>query len=321
MKRTLLTLAVALLAAAPDARGADGPPDPAARVMPLRVDGDGFKPAERAAVDEAVRAKLAVWPTLAVVSPPAGDIMDLMMELECVDLDGECLGAIGGRGGAGRVLHVELARAGGKLRANVRWVLVSIKAVTRSDSVEAAAMPELAAAVAAKLEAELGPPPAPQGSAKAEPPPEPPPRKPLGTVIVETNRVQAQIFVGDEYAGMGSATIELPPGKHVIRVTHPGDEAQIFTVEVADGQTVTRQVTLEAAVWTQREPKAPGAVAPRKTDGWLVWVIVGAVVVAGAATGAAIAAGGAGAGSSGAVVLGLGSDGAWLDPATQRGRR
>ena len=326
MKRILLTLTVALLAAEPAAMAADGPPDGAARIMPMRVDGDAFKPAERAAVDDAILQRLAAWPALAVVPPPAGDIMDLMMELECVDLDGDCLGAIGKAGQAGRVLHVELARAGGRVTATVRWVLVSAKAVTRSDAADGASLSEVAAAVAGLLERELGPPPAAKAPPQPERSPEPPKveapvSRPQGTLIIESNRVQAQVFVGDEYAGTGSAVVELPPGKHIVRVTHPGDEPQLLTVEVVDGQTVTRQVTLEAAVWTQREPVERGAVVKKRSDGWLVWVIVGAVVVAGAATGAAIAAGGAGGGSVGTVVLGLGGDGAWLDPVTQRGRR
>ena len=324
MMRTLLTLAVAWLAAAPAARAADGPPEGPNRIMALRVDGDAVaKASERASIDEAIRAKVAAYPGLVLVPPPEGDIMDLMMELECVDLDGDCLGAIGARNQAGRVLHVELTRVGGKLQAKVRWVLTTVKAVTRADSVEVATVGDIAAAVALALEKELGPPPAAKTPDVAKTPvkAEPPARKPQGTLIIETNRVQAQIFVGEEYAGTGSATVELTPGPHVVRVSHPGDEPQIITVEVADGQTVTRQVALEAAVWTQRVPTSPSAGLTKRSDSWLVWVIVGAVVVAGAATGAALAAGGAGGGSSGTVVLGLGGDGAWLDPATQRGRR
>ncbi len=335
------TLAADLAQTASSARGSAARASD--RVMVLKVDGDGVKAPERAKVDASVEAAIRSYPGLTAVPAPEGDITDLMIELECVDLDGDCLGAIGARGGADRVLHVALAKKGARFKATARWVVTATKAIARTDEAEVAAVHELPAAVEGLLVAALGPraaakPPEPQKPPAQEPPttgpqtPEtsPPgpasslPRGPQGTVIVETNRVQAQIFVGDEYAGTGSATLELPPGRHLVRITHPGDESQIVTVEVEDGRTVTRQVALEAAKWTQTGPAPVGGlprVEARRSGTWLVWVIVGAVVVAGAATGAALAAGGAGEGATGTLVLGLGQDGAWMDPATQRGRR
>jgi hypothetical protein len=332
MKTTLLTLAMAALAiAAAPAHAGD-------RVMALRAEGEAVKPPDRARVDEAVRAKLGAYPGLAVVPAPEGDITDLMIELECVDLDGACLGAIGARGGADRVVHVELAKKAGRLQAKVRWIATGTKAITRTDTAEVGAPGELPDAVAGLVAQALGPlPEATRPPEPAQPPAEPAPARegpatapvaPVapteGTLVIETNRVQSQIFVGDEYAGTGSATVELPAGRHVVRITHPGDESQILTVEVVAGRTMTRQVTLEQAVWTEQPAPGGGAapqLAPRRSGTWLVWVIVGAVVVAGAATGAALAAGGAGSGTAGALVIGLGQDGAWMDPVTQRGRR
>ncbi|HRE90992.1 MAG TPA: hypothetical protein PK095_17855, partial [Myxococcota bacterium] len=63
------------------------------RVLLLHVDGKNPQ-AERDALFEAMRNKLATYSNAEVVKAPPGDITDQMIELECIDLDDECLGKL-----------------------------------------------------------------------------------------------------------------------------------------------------------------------------------------------------------------------------------
>lgn len=304
-------MACVLIASQPaDATAAD-------KVLALRTDGTSYKVADRAAVDAAIAAKIKLYKEIEQVAPPEGDLTDMMIDLECIDLDGDCLGRVGTQTGASRVLYVELSKKGTGIQAVVKWVNTSTKAVIRTDTVSGKNIKAVTAEVTKALEAELGPPPAATVST-----PEAPVEAPAspGTIIVETNRIQAQIFVGEEYAGTGTATIERPAGAYTLRITHPGDETQLLDVKIAAGETVTRQVTLKTAMFGDVGGLPPGQVE-EDDNSWIIWVVVGAVVVAGAATAIALAASGDDAGPTGTLLLGIDPSGAWRDPATLGGRR
>jgi len=288
------------------------------KVLALKPEGTVLKAIERAALDAAISDKLKLYPDLERIAAPGGDVTDLMMELECIDLDADCLGRVGSRSGADRVLLVEVAKKGGKLVATVKWVSAAKKAVTRADEVTAANAPALSTAVALALENELGAPPVKPVDAPPTNVVEQPAK--AGTLIVETNRVQAQIFIDTEYAGTGTATIDRPAGSYTLRITHPGDETQVMKVDIESDKTVTRQVTLKYGAGGVGGEKKPPVVDDDDSS-WVVWVVIGAVVVAGAATAIALAAGGDSAGPRGNLLLGIDGSGAWRDPATTGGRR
>ena len=74
----------ALAAVAPaDAHAGD-------KVLALRTDGTAFKGPERAAVDAAIAAKLKLSKDIEQVAAPEADLTDMMIDLECIDLDGDC---------------------------------------------------------------------------------------------------------------------------------------------------------------------------------------------------------------------------------------
>jgi hypothetical protein len=301
----------ALAAVAPaDAHAGD-------KVLALRTDGTAFKGPERAAVDAAIAAKLKLYKDIEQVAAPEGDLTDMMIDLECIDLDGDCLGRVGAQTGAARVVHVELSKKGTAVEAIVKWVDAATKSITRTDTVAAKNIKAAPAAVADALELELGAPPAPEVVVPDKP--VEPPAAP-GIIIVETNRIQAQIFVGEEYAGTGTATIERPAGSYTLRITHPGDETQLVDVKIGAGETVTRQVTLKSAMFGD-VGGVPPATADEDDSSWIIWVVVGAVVVAGAATAIALAAGGDDDGPTGTLLLGIDPSGAWRDRTTVGGRR
>jgi hypothetical protein len=305
-----LALSALALAAPADALAAD-------KVLVLRTDGTAYKAPERAAVDAAIAARLKLYPDIEQVAAPEGDLTDMMIDLECIDLDGDCLGRVGAQKGAARVVYVELSKKGTGVEAVVKWVDTASKAITRTDTVSAKTIKAAPAAVAEALELELGPLPAPDVVTPDKPVE---PAAPAGTIIIETNRIQAQIFVGEEYAGTGTATIERPAGSYTLRIAHPGDETQLIDVKIGAGETVTRQVTLKSAMFGD-VGTVPPATADEDDSSWIIWVVVGAVVVAGAATAIALASGGDDEGPTGTLLLGIDPSGAWRDPATVGGRR
>lgn len=293
-------------------------------LLPLRTDADGLKPADAKSIDAAIGAKLALYPDLTLLPAPEGDITDMMLDLECIDLDGDCLARIGEKSGAGRVLYVGVARKGTALRGTLRWVDVAAKKITDTDEVDGKNPKALGDALALLLEKRLGAPPAPVKPPEVVVPKEDvkPPAAPPGTLIIETNRIQAQIFIDQEYAGTGTATIERPAGRYTLRLTHPGDETQVIEVDIASGQTATRQVALKSNTFTGKgDPTKPPPQADDGGSDWVIWVIIGAVVVAGAATAIGFAASGDDPKPSGTLLLGLDPSGAWRDPVTRGGRR
>jgi hypothetical protein len=333
MVKHLLGLVTGLLTliAVAGAAHADGP------LLVLPADGDAMKPAERQALDAAIAARLDAYKDLKRVAAPSGDITDIMIDLECIDLDDDCLGRIGANAKAARVLYIAVEKKGTQLGGSLRWVDVATKATTARDEVTAKTAKALTDALVGALDKQLGPLPVadkpaeptvkPEAEVKPEPTtkPEQPvkPAAPPGVLIVETNRIQAQIFIDQEYAGTGTATIERPPGRYTLRLTHPGDETQFVQVDIESGKTATRQFTLKpsAQAGGPGDPSKPAPKVDDSDDSWVLWVIVGAVVVAGAATAIGIAASGDDARPSGTLLLGLDPSGAWRDPITRGGRR
>lgn len=276
----------------------------ATRVLALQVEGDKLAPADRDALLQALQDKLRAYPDLALENPPAGDLTDLMIELECVDLDAQCLGRLGKKHQVDKVVHVAVRQAGSRYLMRVRFVDTASERVARDKELRLAKVADLAPALANEVEVVFG---------------KPPVKPAKGTLVIETSSPDAVIQLGADPLGTGTATTELAPGEYTVRVSLPGHQDIIKQVVVEGGQTVTERFTLVAIA-----PPPPPDKAPRADDddgGWVVWAVVGAVVVAGAVAVIALTTDSGDDIARGPALLGIDPGGAWRDPATIGGRK
>ncbi len=276
------------------------------RVLGLHVDGEKLTPKDRADLFAVLQAKLRLYPDIELKNPPAGELTDEMIDLECIDLDAQCLSRLGKKYEADKVVHVEVA-AGARQVMRVRFVDVASGKISRDKEVRAERVIELATALELEVEAVFGKPPAP---VVAKP----------GTLIIEVDSPDATITLGTEYLGTGTATRELAPGEYTIRVSQPGFEDIIKKLVVRSGETTAQSFRLVAIV-APTKPDKPKKPADDDELDWVIWAIVGAVVVAGAVTVVVLATGGDEDVPRGPAVLGIDGTSAWRDPATIGGRR
>lgn len=320
-------------------------PAQAARVLGLHVDGEKLSPKDRADLFEVLQSKLRLYPDIELKNPPAGELTDEMIDLECVDLDADCLARLGKKYEADKVVHVEVREDAGKQVMHVRFVDVKTARVQRDDTVKADRPVLLAAALEAEVETVFGKPPTtlpttgPDGPDKPHGPdgPDKPkgpdgpvgPDKPdgpdgptsvkKGLLMVTVDASDAVIQLGGDYLGTGTATTELPVGEYTVRVTKPGFADVIKKVKVRAGSTTEEHLTLTAL------PDGPPPPDKPKPDddgvNWVLWGVVGGVVVVGAITVIALAAGSGDDVVRGPAVLGIDAASAWRDPATIGGRK
>lgn len=322
MKRTLQGLLQGLslaLVAFLTLSAVAGPAAQAAeKVLGMNVEGDKLAASDRQALFKTLQVELSRFPDITLLKPSSHELIDEMIELECVDVDLPCLSRLGAKYGADRLVYTQVDPVKGKKSYTLLVRIVDAKAGTmlRDQAVEVASMAGLAPALEAQVEAVWGKPPAAVGPAEVPPVAD-------GTLIVEASVPTATIYVGADYAGTGSATVSKPPGKYSVRISAAGFDEQVMEVEVAAGETTTRSVQLVASVM-----KAPGEGEKKKEEvadddggsGWVLWAIIGGVVVAGAVTAIALAASSDDGPARGPVVLSTDPNNAWRDAAVTGGR-
>jgi len=284
--------------AAPEARASDP-----AQVLALNVDGSKLADADRAALLTTIKTKLGAYPDLRIVKAPDGDITDQMIDLECIDLDAQCLGKLATKYQAARVVHADVSKKGKNLVLHLR-IIAADSAVVIDKTDEAKDLASLTALLDSGIEAAFGP--VPVVAAK-------------GTLVVEVASPYAVIYLGQQQIGTGTATVELEPGDYTIRITNAGSEEVIRKVRVTSAETTTERVQLTAIA----------VVPPKKTDpdeadsgsGWVLWVVIGAAVVGGTIAAIALTQDSGDTTVRGPAVLGIDPAGAWRDPATFGGRK
>lgn len=292
----IVALALAVTASTEPAHAADP-----GRILLLHVDGKNPQ-AERDGLFEAMRTKLASYSNLEVVKAPEGDITDQMIELECIDLDDECLGKLATQAKAQRVIHAEAGKRGRLTTLKLRIVDSAGKSEAEQ-TLEGRDATALAPLAAAALEAALGP---------------PPPAVVKGRLMVEVSAPTASIYLGAELIGTGTATVTLDAGEYTIRVTHSGSEEVIRKVKVnADDTTVERITLVPLPVAKPPEPKKDDEASA----GWVPWVIAGVAVLGGTVAAILLLSGDEDSTPRGPAVLGIDPNSAWRDPLTNGGRR
>jgi hypothetical protein len=295
-----LWLALLLCAIAPSAQ-AETPPT---KVIVLHVDGAKLAVLDRQELDTALEDKVKLYPTLALVPGPTGEITDEMIDLECIDLDAECMSKLGKKFGGDRVVHADVSHRTKGVTLNLRVIDVQKGVAIHTKTLEAKTASALVPLLTAELEVPFGPPP------KII-------RK--GTLVVEASSKKAQILLGVDLVGTGRVSLELEPGEYTIRVTEPGHEDVIRKVMVDSEKTTTEAVAMVAIVKPPVEPPAEPKVG-KSSSGWILWAVVGAVVVGGTVAVIALSSGSGDDVVRGPAVLGIDGSSAWRDPATFGGR-
>jgi hypothetical protein len=303
--QALFAMALLALAATSEPAAAQAPE----RVLGMRVEGPKLSQKDKDDLFRVVQSKLREYPDLILVKPPEAELTDEMMELECIDIDVDCITKLGKKYGASRVFYAEVLPAGDAFSLKVRIVDTNRGVALRQGEAPVAAQAELAGALEREIIAVFGPPP--------------PPKPVLGKLAV-TAEVGAKIFVDGAYAGIGEVRLDKPPGSYAIRVARDGFEEELFQLEVKAGETAERAVTLkalppvvEAELPREVPPDKPAEAKKKFYKTWWFWTVVGVVAVG--ATAGAVAAANSGGDDvpTGKVVLSVDGANAWRDAAIQ----
>lgn len=246
---------------------------PTQKILGMHVEGDSLSPKERKDLFQVVQSKLKFYPDVELVQPPDADLLDVMLELECIDIDPDCLTRVGQQYGADRVFYAQVDRDAG-FSLLVRVVDVRDGRVLRDGVRPASTKSELPGLLAIEIEDVFGAPPVAK------------PKR--GVMIVAVGVEGASIFIEGAFVGTGRVQLKQPPGTYTVRVTRDGYTDAIFKLKVKAGKTTERAVSLKplpAPVPSDVEATTGASGGePEFYETWWFWTIVGAVA-AGAAVG------------------------------------
>ncbi|MFT7582912.1 MAG: hypothetical protein ACI9MR_004598 [Myxococcota bacterium] len=289
------------------------------KVLGMRIEGEGLSNKDKGDLFSVLQSKLELYANKTLVQPPASELFDEMLDLECFDIDVSCLARLGVKYGADKVFYAQVDKKDTGLRLLVRVADAKTAKLIRDKFTSVPNAAGLAAALESEIEAVLGK--LPKVVVPVIKPPVPVGAKP-GLVVVDTNVPNAAITIDGEYAGTGTATVSRLPGKYTVRVAYQGYDEQIFEVEVAAGGTSTRNIALVETVTTPVViPKKPGDKVDDDGDnGWILWALLGAAVVGGTVAAIALTSGEDEAGPTAPVILSIDGNNAWRDAAVRGGR-
>jgi hypothetical protein len=324
------------------------------KLMALRVEGLELTAPDKEALNAVLVKHIEGHPNYTLIAPPKGDLTDLMIELECFDMDTECLSKVGKAGGADQILYTQVDKKRDGFELKVILIGVAKQTTERKLRTKVKKVGSLSKALKSRL-----------GKALVKPTETSPPEPVMGKLVIVADAT-AQVFIDDKLAGTGRLELDKAPGSYKVRVVREGFEAATYTVKVQAGVTATQQVVLKAvAVAPKPQPKPepkpkaeakptpkpkaepkpepkverrptgqqageakPLAVVSEEVKGaqsepefyktWWFWTAVGSVLAAGVATGVALGAG-AGGGATGTVNVSLDSQNLWRDVSLSTG--
>ena len=256
---------------------------PPAKVLGMHVEGDELSLRDKEDIFTAIQMKLKAYPDVSLIQPPEGDLLDLMIELECIDIDADCLGRLGARYGADKVFYAQVDKAGG-FTLLVRIVNVADKSLLRDRTTTVPLLSALPGVLETEIIATFG---------------EPPPPKPTTGELRIRSTAGARILVKGEHgevAGTGRIKATLAPGEYTVRATRDGYREAMIKVKVVAGKTTKKTLKLKfipvatppaAPLVKEASPPSGTTDALEFYESWWFWTVVGAVVVTGVSLGTA----------------------------------
>lgn len=285
------------------------------KVLGMQVEGADLSAKDKEDLFSVVQAKLRSYPSIDLLKPPERELTDEMMDLECIDMDVECLGKLGKKYGAESVFYTQVDQKGGGYALIVRVVAVGTGKTVRDQTTDVAQRAGLANAMEKEVEAVFG-----------KPAPDQPPvvAGNVGLLTIDASVVAAKIYVDDEFVGTGSVKLKKIPGTYNVRLTADGYQEVILKVVVKPGEMIRRSVEMvEGSGVAPPDPDlggptpAPAASTPFY-ETWWFWTAVGVVVV-GTTVGVVAATAGSESSPTGGVTFSVDPQNAWRDVGVQGG--
>ena len=279
------------------------------KVLGMQVEGSDLAAKDKADLFHVVQAKLRSYPKIDLLKPPERELTDEMIDLECIDIDLDCLGKLGKKYKAEQVFYTQVDKKGSGFELLVRVVDTAGKKpkFKRNERTPVPTFTALANAMEREVEAVFGKPPAPADGA--------------GYLEVSATPAGAKIFVNGDYAGTSNVKLKEEPGTYSLRVARDGYQESVMTVVVAAGKTVTRKIELEGLPDGVAGGGGGGegvAAATPFYKTWWFWTAVGVVVV-GTTVAIAATSNSSPSQSAGAVIFSVDPQNAWRDAAVMGG--
>lgn len=286
------------------------------KVLGLRIEGVELGAKDREDLFNVVQQRITAYPDIELVRPPEEELIDLMIELDCLDIDVECLTKVGRKRMADRVFYAQVDVVDKGFRLTVRLIDVNKGSAQRERKAVVQSKSDLTSALVREVLATFG-----------EPPP-PPPKDGLLMIRSDTG---AKIFINGAFAGSGRVKLKKPPGLYVVRVEKPGYEPTLFRVDLQAGKTSKKIAELKPieVVKAEVKPSPPpsasdesegaGAASPEFYETWWFWTAVGAVVVSATTVGIVVGTGGSTAAPVGDLQISVDPANAWRDYSTRLG--
>lgn len=276
MQRSRLVLTVLLVALGTlSAATAALAQKPKSKLLIVPSEGPDVSKAAREGVVARLAAEIGKYPNITLLDTPRTSLIDDMFELECFDLDDECLGKLAIKYKADKLLLASLEKSP-EAGVTVELKLYDptagrVASAFRRIEVAESALPGVAEQGVQSL---LGPPPA------AEPE--------KGTVQVTANVAGAQVRVGTVAAGETPMTAEITPGTYPVVISKPGYQEVVTRVTIKPGAVsmvrgdlVVVPIEPPPVAKTDQPPEQPPEEETPLYKQWWFWTGIGAVVAGG----------------------------------------
>ena len=271
------------------------------KILGLNVESEDLTKKDKGDLFKVIQSTLKAYPSLSLVNPPDAELTDLMMDLECIDMDVECLSKVGKKYGAKQVFYTQVDKKDDGYALLIRVVNAGKTKARYDKTTNVKKVGDLSNALQTNVVKVFGKAPS------KEPKP--------GTLMVKSAVPGAKIFVNGLYVGIGRIKIRRPPGKYTVKVTNAGYKDVIFNVKLKSGKTVKKRAKLKYAATVKPKKdetaKLPVATSTPFYEEWWFWTAVGGGVLL--TTIIAVAASGDDDGGVGPVIFSVDPQNAWRD--------